>query len=36
MEQWVKYIEENFGSMEEFNKLDYCVRYAIWEEYMNE
>lgn len=36
MEQWIKYIESNYGSMEEFNKLDYRTRYAVWEEYINE
>lgn len=35
MDSWEEYIITTFGSMEEFNKLPYQIRYSIWEDYMN-
>jgi hypothetical protein len=35
MNQWINYITENFGSMEDFNKLPYVFRYAEWEAFIN-
>lgn len=34
MDKWNEYIIATFGSMEEFNKLPYRVRYSIWEDYI--
>jgi len=35
LEKWFKYVAKGYGSLAEFNKLDYSVRYQIWEEYIN-
>lgn len=36
MKHWIQYVESNYGSLEEFSKLDYRIRYEIWEEFINE
>lgn len=36
MKQWIQYVESNYGSLEEFNKLNYRTRHEIWEEFINE
>ena len=36
MQTWINFIVENFGSVEDFNKLPYAIKYDAWEEFMKE